>query len=259
MMFGLGGEVHQQRGVADALVEHDVELGLPERRRDLVLDHLHPHVVADDRLALLDRADAADVEPERGVELERLAAGGGLGVAEHDADLLAQLVDEDHGAVGAVDGAGQLAERLAHEPGLEAHVAVAHLALDFGLGHQGRDRVDDHDVHRAGAHQDLDDLERLLAGVGLGDQQVLDVDAELLGVLDVERVLGVDVGGDAARLLHVGGEVEGERGLAGGLGAVDLGDAAAGDAADAGGGVEVDGAGGNGGHLDPGRLGCPSA
>ena len=108
----------------------------------------------------------------------------------------------------AVDGAGELAERLAHEPGLQAHVAVAHLAFDFGLGHQRRHRVDDHDVHRARAHQDLDDLERLLAGVGLGDQQVLDVHAELLGVLDVERVLGVHVGGHAAGLLDVGGEVE---------------------------------------------------
>ena len=161
--------------------------------------------------------------------------------------------------VGAVDGAGQLAERLAHEPGLQAHVAVAHLAFDFGLGHQGRDRVDDHEVHRAGADQDLDDLERLLAGVGLRDEQILDVDAELLGVVDVERVLGVDVGGDAAHPLHVGREMEGEGGLARGLRAVDLGDPAAGDAADAGGGVEVDGAGGNGRDLDPGGVGCPSA
>ena len=135
-------------------------------------------------------------------------------------------------------------------------MAVAHLAFDFGLGHQRRDRVDDHEVHRAGADQDLDDLERLLAGVGLGDQEVLDVDAELLGVLDVERVLGVHVGGDAAHPLHVGREVEGERGLARGLGAVDLGDPAAGHAADAGGGVEVDGAGGDGGDLDPGGVGA---
>ena len=111
-------------------------------------------------------------------------------------------------------------------------MAVAHLAFDFGLGHQGRHRVDHDEVDRAGTHQDLDDLERLLAGVGLRDQQVLDVDAQLLGVVDVEGVLGVDVGGDAARLLDVGGEVEAERGLAGRLRAVDLGDAAAGNAAD---------------------------
>ena len=50
-----------------------------------------------------------------------------------------------------------------------------------------------------GAHQRLGDLERLLAGVGLGDQELVDVDAELLGVDRVERVLGVDEGADAAR------------------------------------------------------------
>jgi hypothetical protein len=45
--------------------------------------------------------------------------------------------------------------------------------------------------------------------------------------------------------------MEGEGGLARGLGAVDLGDAAARDAADAGGRVQIDGPGGDGGHLDP--------
>src|SRR6266496_3253074 len=71
----------------------------------------------------------------------------------------------DGGAVGAVDGAGELPERLAHEPGLQPHVAVAHLAFDFRLGHERRDRINDDEIHRARAHQDLHDLERLLAGV----------------------------------------------------------------------------------------------
>ena len=63
---------------------------------DLVLDDAGAHAVADDLLALLQRLDAADVDADRAVELERAAAGGGLRVAEDDADLLAQLVDEDH-------------------------------------------------------------------------------------------------------------------------------------------------------------------
>ena len=73
---------------------------------------------------------------------------------------------------------------------------------------------------------------------------------ELPRVLDVEGMLRIDVGRHPAGLLHVGHEVEAERGLAGGLGAVDLGDPAPRNAADADGGVEVDGAGGNGGDLD---------
>ena len=57
-------------------------------------------------------------------------------------------------------------------------MAVAHLALDLGLRRQRRDRVDRDDVERARADQQLGDLERLLAGVGLGDEQLVDVDAD---------------------------------------------------------------------------------
>ena len=77
-------------------VVHHVELGDAERRGDLVLDHLRPHPLADHLLALLELADAADVDAAGGVELQRPAAGRGLGTAEHHADLLADLVDEDH-------------------------------------------------------------------------------------------------------------------------------------------------------------------
>ena len=45
------------------------------------------------------------------------------------------------------------------------------------------------------------DFERLLAGVGLRDQQVVDIDAELAGIDRIERVFGVDEGADAALLL----------------------------------------------------------
>ena len=135
--------------------------------------------------------------------------------------------------VRALDVAGELAQRLRHQARLQADVRVAHLALDLGLRHERRDRVDDDDVDRARAHQHVGDLERLLAGVRLRDQQVVDVDAELLGVVRVERVLGVDEGGDAAELLRLGDDLQRQRGLAGGFRAVDLDDAAARQAADA--------------------------
>jgi hypothetical protein len=43
-------------------------------------------------LAVLDHTDLVDVQPYAGVELERVAAGGGLGIAVDHADLLAKLV-----------------------------------------------------------------------------------------------------------------------------------------------------------------------
>ncbi len=151
--------------------------------RDLVLHHLDLGFVADGLVALLDGAGAADVQAHRGVELERVAARRGLGAAEHDADLHADLVDEDDHAVGLLDGGGELAQRLAHQPRLQAGQGVAHLAFDFGLGHQGGDRVHHDQIHGARAHQAVHDLQRLLAGVGLADQDVVQVHAQLLRVL----------------------------------------------------------------------------
>ena len=62
--------------------------------------------------------------------------------------------------------------------------------------------------------EQLGDLERLLAGVGLRDEEVVDVDADLARVLRVHRVLGVDEGADAAAALRLGDHVVDERRLA---------------------------------------------
>jgi hypothetical protein len=73
----------------------------------------------------------------------------------------------------------------------------------------------------------------LLAGVGLGDEQLVEAHAEVRGVLGIEGVLGVDDRGDAALGLHRGDGVQGEGRLAAGLGAVDLDHTPPGQAADA--------------------------
>src|SRR5262249_2271844 len=92
----LHAEVDDLAFARDADAVKDLDLRSLERRRDLVLHDLDARLAADDLLALLDRADAANVEPHGRVELQRVAAGRGLGVAEHHADLHADLVDEDH-------------------------------------------------------------------------------------------------------------------------------------------------------------------
>ena len=128
--------------MGDAFAEDDVELGLAEGRGDLVLDDLDLGARADDVVAVLDGFDAADLDAHGGVEFEGPAAGGGLGVAEHDADLLADLVDEDEAGARFGDGAGELAQGLGHQAGLQAHVGVAHFAVQLGLGDEGGDGVD---------------------------------------------------------------------------------------------------------------------
>ena len=151
----------------DAFAIKDVEARLLERRRNLVLDDLDFGLGADHFLALLDRSDAPDVEPHGGVELQRVAAGRRFRVAEHHADLHADLVDEDDEAVRALDRSGELAQRLRHQARLQPGQRVAHLAFDLGFWCQRRDGIDHDQVDRPGTHQCVGDLERLLAGVGL--------------------------------------------------------------------------------------------
>jgi hypothetical protein len=210
------------------LAVHDVELGLLERGRALVLHDLDARAVADDLGAVLDRLDTTDVESDRRVELERPPTGRDLGRAVDDADLLTQLVDEDREGVGLRQPTGQLAQRLTHQTSLESDVGVTHVAFDLGPRRQRRDRVDDDDVERARADQHVGDLEGLLAGVGLGDEQVVDVDADGARVDRVHGVLGVDVGTDATVALRLGDHVHGQGRLTRGLGTVELDDATAG-------------------------------
>ena len=112
-------------------------------------------------------------------------------------------------------------------------MAVAHLAFQLGSRHQGRHRVDHQNIDGARADQRVNDLQRLLAVIRLGDQQLVDIDAELAGVAGVERVLGVDEGAGAARLLRLGYDMQRQGGLARAFRAVDLDDTALRHAADA--------------------------
>ena len=172
------------------------------------------------------------------------------GRAEHDADLLPDLVGEQADRVGAVQVAGQLAQRLRHQARLEPDVRVAHLPLELDARGERRDRVHGDDVDRAGADQDVDDLERLFAVIRLGDHQLVGVDADLARVDGVERVLGVDEGADASARLGLGDDVVDERRLTRGLRAEDLHDAAPRHTADAERDVERQRARGNRLHVE---------
>ena len=244
----LDTEVDQAALARDADAVENVELRLLEGRSHLVLYDLDARAVADRVGAVFEGLDATDVKAHGGVKLERLTPRSGFGAAEEYADLFAQLVDEDHRGLRAVQATRELAQRLRHEASLQADVAVTHLALNLGPGHQSGDRVDDHEVDRTRAHKHVGDLECLLSGVGLRDEELIDVDAEFLRVVGIERVLGVDEGCDAASLLHIGDDVKRERGFARRLGAVDFDDAASGEPADAERDIESDGAGGDDRH-----------
>ena len=212
---------------------------LAKRRSQLVLDHLHPGLVADDLLAALDRLALPDIEANRAVELERVAAGRRLRVSEDKPDLLSQLVDEDDAGLRPRDRRGELAQRLAHEARLQPHVRIPHVTVDLGSRRERGDRVDHDQIDRTCPDQGVRDFQRLLAAIRLRHQQVVQLHAEAPRVVGVESVLGVDEGAHAATRLGLRDGVQREGRLSRRLRPVDLDNAAPREAADA--ESEVDG------------------
>src|SRR5664280_1126045 len=226
-------QVEQVAFARDTFAIHHVELGFAERRGGLVLHDFYPGARAHDLVTILDRADAPDVDTNRRVELQRAPAGCGFRVAEHHANLFADLVDEYQAGVRLGDGGGKFAQSLRHQAGLQANMTVAHFAIEFGLGNQRSYRVHHQHVDCARAYQGLGDLQRLLAVIGLRDQQVVDVDTQLGRVDGVKRVLGIHEGRHAALLLRFPNYLQRDGGFARRLRPEDLDHASARKAADA--------------------------
>ena len=105
-------------------------------------------------------------------------------------------------------------------------MGIAHFAIEFGFGNEGRDRVDDDDVDAVGFDEDIGDFEGLLAVIGLRDEQVINIDAETSRIAHVEGVFGIDKGSYAAVFLSLGNGVNGQGGLTGTFRTKNLDDAA---------------------------------
>ena len=140
---------------------------MPEWWRDLVLDDLDPGSIARDQIALLDGRNPSDIDPDRGVELECVAARRRLRTSEHHTDLHANLIDEDDRCARFRDGSRQLAQRLTHQASLQTDMRIAHLPFDLRTRHQGRHRVDNDEIDCSRSQQDIRDLERFFPCVRL--------------------------------------------------------------------------------------------
>ena len=99
------------------------------------------------------------------------------------------------------------------------------------------------------AHQHVGDFQRLFTGIGLGDQELIEVHAEQIGVLRIECMFGIHESGRTAGFLDFGDDMQGERGLARGLRSVDFHDPTPGQAADAQGQIQSEGASRHGNDI----------
>src|SRR5271165_420678 len=218
----INAEIDQVALARDAFAVDDVEFGFAEGRGHFVLNDFGAGARTDHLVAFLDGLNAANVHAHGSIKLQRASARGSLRIAEHYANLFADLVDEDEAGVGLGDNGGEFAQRLRHKAGLQTHLRIAHVPFEFGLGDESGDGVDYNDVDAPGADQRFGNFERLLAVVGLGDEQVVDIDAEFAGVDGIERVFRVDERRLSAELLRFCDHVQGHGGFAAGFRAINL-------------------------------------
>src|SRR5215471_10733736 len=146
---GLNPQIDQFTAFRYPFAIHDVEVDDLEWRRHFVFDDFYARLIADYLVSLLDRSDAPNIQANRSIKLQCVTARGRLRIAKHHADLEADLIDENHHCARTGDRAGQLAQRLTHEAGVQSHMAVAHLPLELGARHQGGDRIYDKNIDRA--------------------------------------------------------------------------------------------------------------
>ena len=112
--------------------------------------------------------------------------------------------------------------RLRHQAGLQSNVTIAHFAFKFRLRNQRSDRVDHDQVNGVRRDDCGRDFERLLSGIGLRDEKIIDVYTQRGSVFRVRGVFRIDKRRVAAGFLRFGDDMQRECRLAGGLRPIDL-------------------------------------
>jgi hypothetical protein len=152
-------------------------------------------------VAFLDSGDTADIDAHRGAELQRVRRWL-FRIAEHDADLFADLVDEKSGRCAILAMPVSLSLRhQALNPMWPSPISPSALGTKAATSHY-------QDVNRIRCTS-ASDFERLFAVVGLRDQQVLDIHTQFLGILRISA-FGVNECGHA-RSLCLGDHLQGDR------------------------------------------------
>ena len=137
---------------------------------------------------------------------------------------------------------------------MQTHVRIAHFAFKFGFGNQSGDRVDNQNIDSAGANQRIGDFQSLFAGIRLRNQQVVNVNADFLGIGRVKSVFRIDESAGAAFFLRLCNNAQSQSGFAGTFRAVDFDNTAFGQPTDAQGDVYAQRTGGNGFNINVGVL-----
>ena len=126
---------------------------------------------------------------------------------------------------------------------------VADFAFDFRFRRQRRYGVDHDNVYRARTRQRVTDFQRLLTGVRLGAQQVVDIDAQLTRIHWIQRVFRIDERTGFTFALRRGDNLQRQRRFTGGFWPVDFDNTAHWQAASAQRDIQRQRTGRNGFHI----------
>ena len=193
----VGRQIEDVAFEADAAGTEHVELGDAERRCHLIFNHFGFHANAGGFVTVFQCGQSADIDAAGTVEFQSTTARCCFRAAEHHANFLTNLVDEDDAGFRAGDCTGQFSHGLTHHACLKSHVSVANFSIEFCFGNEGGDGIDHDDIDGVGANEHLGDLQGLFAVRWLADEQFFQIDAEPLGPGGIERMFGIDEGADA--------------------------------------------------------------
>ena len=83
-------------------------------------------------------------------------------------------------------------------------MGVTHFTFNFGPRYQRGHRIDHQDINGAASHKHIGNFQCLLAGVRLGNEQVVTIDPEFFGIRGVQRMFRIDECGNAVFFLRFG-------------------------------------------------------
>ena len=69
---------------------------------------------------------------------------------------------------------------------------IAHIAFNFGFWCECCHRIHHDDIHCTGPNQHIHDFQRLISGVWLGDEKLIDIDTQLACIDRIQSVLGIN-------------------------------------------------------------------
>jgi NDP-sugar pyrophosphorylase family protein len=138
------------------------------------------------------------------VERGAKTTGRSFRIAKHNADFLTQLINKYTRSVCFTDSCRKFSQSLRHQSRLQSHFRVSHFPFEFSSWCKGCNRIDNYDIYCRRANELFGDLQCLFAAIGLRDKQILNINAQLLGIKTIKSMFCINKCSYSSRFLCLG-------------------------------------------------------